>query len=423
MNDMLVVTLGVTLVVTLVVFLFVLTWIMNLLIRSTEKQTRLSAVNLNNIESDVNYATKPVIDQNFSTASGVLNNQSFHRLMADEKNLIVLENQRLAKELSLVQSQLTDSHSKVKQFRIESSVTSKSKLEKQKNLITNMTVKNLRLTDANSRLRRKVEDRDRIISHLTSSEIEKNLVLDRERLVNELSLELEEKKRLMTDIDMTEKMKNLRLTNDDSRLRRKIEDRDKIIASSRAIEKNLVLDKERLANELSLVQSQLTDSHSKVRQFHIELATTKSELEKQKNVSTDMTVKNIRLTNDDSRLRRKIEARDKIILAGRRELEELKEKADDDLATATIELESRNRTISELETEKIRLVENDSQLRRQLEEADLLLQSSQSEMEELRVSLNHQTYTIEHLQDQVKSLNEKKKRKKPLGNWQKWKIR
>jgi hypothetical protein len=228
MNDML--------VVTLVVFLFVLNSILfiNLLSRSTEKQTRLSAVNLNNIESDVNYATKSVIDQNFSTASGVLNNQSFHRLMADEKNLIVLENQRLANELSLVQSQLTDSHSKLRKFRIES-VTSKSKLEKQKNLITDMTVKNLRLTDANSRLRRKVEDRDRIISHLTSSEIEKNLVLDRERLVNELSLELEEKKRLMTD--MTEKMKNLRLTNDDSRLRRKIEDSDKIIASS-AIEKN-----------------------------------------------------------------------------------------------------------------------------------------------------------------------------------------
>jgi chromosome segregation ATPase len=239
--------------------------------------------------------------------------------------------------------------------------------------------------------------------------------------VNELSLELEEKKRLMTD--MTEKMKNLRLTNDDSRLRRKIEDSDKIIASS-AIEKNqIVLENQRLANELSLVQSQLTDSHSKVRQFHIELATTKSELEKQKNVSTDMTVKNIRLTNDDSRLRRKIEARDKIILAGRRELEELKEKVHDDFAKATSELESRNKTISELETENISLVENDSQLRRQLEEADLLLQSSQSEMEELRVSLNHQTYTIEHLQDQVKSLNEKKKRKKPLGNWQKWKIR
>jgi uncharacterized Zn ribbon protein len=414
MNDML--------VVTLVVFLFVLNSILfiNLLSRSTEKQTRLSAVNLNNIESDVNYATKSVIDQNFSTASGVLNNQSFHRLMADEKNLIVLENQRLANELSLVQSQLTDSHSKLRKFRIES-VTSKSKLEKQKNLITDMTVKNLRLTDANSRLRRKVEDRDRIISHLTSSEIEKNLVLDRERLVNELSLELEEKKRLMTD--MTEKMKNLRLTNDDSRLRRKIEDSDKIIASS-AIEKNqIVLENQRLANELSLVQSQLTDSHSKVRQFHIELATTKSELEKQKNVSTDMTVKNIRLTNDDSRLRRKIEARDKIILAGRRELEYLKEKVHDDFAKATSELESQNRTISELETEKIRLVENDSQLRRQLEEADRLLQSSQSEMEELRVSLNHQTYTIEHLQDQVKSLNEKKKRKKPLGNWQKWKIR
>jgi hypothetical protein len=255
--------------------------------------------------------------------------------------------------------------------------------------MTDITEKNLCLTNENSRLWGKI-DRDRIME--SSRAIEKNLVLDNERLKNELSLEIEEKKRLMTD--MKDKMKNLSLAEKDSQLRRKI-DRDKIIASS-AIEKNLIeLDKESLANELSLHQTQLTSNLQMFQNLQEELATTKSELEKQKNVSTDMTVKNLRLTNDDSRLRRKIEARDKIILAGRRELEYLQEKVHDDFAKATSELESKNTTISELETENLSLVENDSQLRGQLEETDLLLQSSQAEMEELRVSLNHQTYTIE----------------------------
>jgi chromosome segregation ATPase len=307
------------------------------------------------------------------------------RIMASnaiEKNLIVLENQRIANELSLVQSQLTDSHSKVKQFRNESA-TIKSELEEKKSLITDMT-------DENSRLGRKIEDKDRTI---------RLIVFDKESLANELSLlqsqltfspnrqmfqnlrdklaatksELENNKRLMTDI--TEK--NIRLKKDDSRLRRKIEERDKIIASS-AIEKNqILLEKERLANELSLVQSQLRDSHSNLHQIvqkvHDELAATKSENENNKRVMTDM------------------------------------------------ELESKNRTISELETEILRWTENDSQLRLQLEETDRLLQSSQAEMEELRVSQTERV--LEHLQDQVKSLEEKKKKwKKPFENFSKWKI-
>ncbi len=49
-----------------------------------------------------------------------------------------------------------------------------------------------------------------------------------------------------------------------------------------------------------------------------------------------------------------------------------------------------NITISELETKNLRLAENDSQLRRK--------------MEELRVSLNNQTDTIEQLLDQMSSL-------------------
>jgi ABC-type phosphate transport system auxiliary subunit len=70
------------------------------------------------------------------------------------------------------------------------------------------------------------------------------------------------------------------------------------------------LEKERLANELSLVQSQLTDSHSNLQMLqkvHDELAATKSELENNKRVMAD------------------------------------------------IEKESKNKTISELETEILRL--------------------------------------------------------------------
>jgi hypothetical protein len=56
-----------------------------------------------------------------------------------------------------------------------------------------------------------------------------------------------------------------------------------------------------------------------------------------------------------------------------------------------------------------------------LEETDRLLQSSQAEMEELRVSQTERV--LEHLQDQVKSLEEKKKKwKKPFENFSKWKI-
>jgi hypothetical protein len=179
------------LAVTILAFVLnlIIMWIMDFFSRPSEIQTRLSAVNLNNIEPDVctkqHVLPRPVINDGFSTASGEdLNNQSFLRLKA-ETNLIVLEKERLSNELSLVQSQLTDSHSKLRQFRIESATT-KRKLEKQKSLITDITEKNLRLTNDDSRLRRKIEDRDRIIA---SSVIENNLiVLENQRLANELSL-------------------------------------------------------------------------------------------------------------------------------------------------------------------------------------------------------------------------------------------
>ena len=82
--------------------------------------------------------------------------------------------------------------------------------------------------------------------------------------------ELEYNKRVITEISEL----NLRLTYDE-------------------------LEKERLKNELSLVHSQLTDSHSQVRQFHDEKETTKCELEEKKRVITDIKKKNLRLTNQD----------------------------------------------------------------------------------------------------------------------------
>jgi hypothetical protein len=118
-----------------------------------------------------NCVTGPVISDRISTPSGEdLNNQSFLRLMAkvNEKNLIVLENERLANELSLVQSQLTDSLSKVRQFHIELATT-KSELEKQKSVITDITEINLRLTNDNSRLERKIKDRDSFIALIASA--------------------------------------------------------------------------------------------------------------------------------------------------------------------------------------------------------------------------------------------------------------
>jgi hypothetical protein len=66
----------------------------------------------------------------------------------DEKNRILLENERLANEISLLQSQMTDSNSKLLMFQIvldELAIT-KSELEKKKSAITDITEINLHLT-------------------------------------------------------------------------------------------------------------------------------------------------------------------------------------------------------------------------------------------------------------------------------------
>jgi chromosome segregation ATPase len=165
----------------------------------------------------------------------------------------------------------------------------------------------------------------------------------------------------------------------------------------KVIEENneILLDKERLTNQVSLLQSQLTDSNSKLRQYqnvHDELATTKSELEETKREMTDITVeKNLRLTNDDSQLRRELEDRP----TNRGELENLQvcleqlDKVNEDLAVAKNEIDSKNKTISDLETENLCLAENVSQVMRKLEDIERLHLSNQAELEKIRVSREH----------------------------------
>jgi chromosome segregation ATPase len=294
-----------------------------------------------------------------------LNNQSFLRLKEDEKNLIELEKERIANELSLVQSQLADSDSKLRQFQNvhDELETTKCELEEKKREITEIKGENLQLTNENSGLWRKIEAKDRVIAYkrvnlekLQNSLEEKKLHKVHEELASsqrvlasknraitklqeqnrESRVELEQLRTCLNEqqLDTRElaiatselesknttiselETENLRLAENDSQLWRNIEDRDKIIASS-AIEKyQILLDKERLENELSQVQSQLADSSSKLQMFqnvHDELAATKSELEETKSLNSANTGENLHLTNENSGLRRTIEDRDKIM--------------------------------------------------------------------------------------------------------------
>jgi chromosome segregation ATPase len=215
--------------------------------------------------------------------------------------------------------------------------TTKSELEGKKIEMTDMTEKNLRLANYDSRLRRKIEDRDRLIAS-SRAELENLRVCLAEQQLNTRELavntrELESKNKTISELEA----KNVTLDENDSQLRRIEEPSTPVIeipeietaclASSRANENNLfVLDKERLENELSLLQSQLTDSSSKLQQYQNvqdELATTKNELEEKKREITDITGENFHLTKENSGLMRKIEARDRLIAYKRTKLQEL----------------------------------------------------------------------------------------------------
>ncbi len=375
--------------------------------------------------------------------------------------LIVLEKESLANELNLLQSQLTDSSSKLQMFQNvhDELETTKNEREEKKSEMTDIIGENLQLTNENSGLRRKIEAKDRVIAYnrakleqlhnsleekklhkvheeLASSQrvlVSKNRTItklqeqNRESRVeleqlrtclNEQQLdtqqfavakrELESKNTTITELEAT----NLSLAENDGRLRRKIEDRDKIIASS-AIEKyQILLDKERLVNELSLLQSQLADSSSKLQMFqivHDELAATKSELEETKSLNSANTGENLHLTNENSGLRRQIEAKDRLIASCRAKVKEYRTCLDEPkLDNIHNELAVSKRNIKELLTKNHRLTESDSQLRRKLEDADCLVLSSKMAVEELQLSLNKQTERVNQLVDQMRTLDQEK---------------
>jgi chromosome segregation ATPase len=301
------------LAVTILAFLFAyVCWdigrdgiFMDLFSRKTDIQTRLSAVNQIKTEPDVSCATKLAMDKGVSTPSGDdLNQQIGLPLMAkdDDQNLTVLENERLKNELSLLQSQLTDSSSKLEMFQNvhDELATTKGELEYSKRVITEISELNLRLT-------------------------------------------YEE------------------------------------------------LEKERLANELSQVQSQLTDSHSKVRQFHIKLETTKSKLEKQKRVITDIKKKNLRLTNQDSRLRREIEKRNRLIAFSQAEVEKLRVSLNNHTDTIGQLLDPRNDEEVDIQVEKPN----------EIPAAIQQVETIQNNLESLKFQPLEAIFTIENLSNEI----------------------
>ncbi|EFX65575.1 hypothetical protein DAPPUDRAFT_264514 [Daphnia pulex] len=357
----------------------------------TESQTRLSAVNLNKIEPDNFCTTKPVIDDGFMTTSeDKLNQQTILRFMAkviEENNQILLEKERLTNQVSLLQSQLTDSNSKLRQYQNvhDELATTKSELEETKREMTDITVeKNLRLTNEDSRLRRELEDRptNRLVS--SRGELE-NLQVCLEQLdkVNEdlavAKSEIESKNKTISDLETD----NLRLAENVSQVRRKMEDIERLHLSNHA-----ELEKLRVSREhISLFTEQQLDKVHKV------LATNSSDLQLKDQTISELERENLRLAESNSQLRRQLEETNLLLVSSEAGLEELKvlrtglqlDKVHEDLAAATREIESKNKIISELITELLRLAENNSQLRRELNDTARLLLSSQSEMEELRL--------------------------------------
>jgi hypothetical protein len=116
------------------------------------------------------------------------------------------------------------------------------------------------------------------------------------------------------------------------------------------------------------------------------------------------------------------------------------DKVHDQLDSSKRALESKNRTISRLKRENLRLAENEKWLRQKMEDGDRLLVSSQSAlqqlreelqlllndlqlrrdtgllwltsklaMEELQLSLNNKTERVEQLLDQMRTLIDQEK--------------
>ncbi|EFX66492.1 hypothetical protein DAPPUDRAFT_116338 [Daphnia pulex] len=281
--------------VTILTLLFnQICWIIDLFNRSIKTGTQLLAVNPKKIELEDNCATKHVINKGlWSTSGDDLKHKSFRRSLEkvmDEINLILLENERLFNELSLLQSQLTDSNSKLEMFQNvndEFAIT-ESELEKNKSVFTNITKINLCLTNDDSQLRQHIEARDTQLSAVNPNKIEPGVLCVSGPVISDgISTTSGD------DLNQPRFLRSMAKMTDEINL--------------------ILLENERLANELSLLQSQLTDSNSKLQMFqnvNDELEITESELEKNKSVFTDITKINLCLTNDGLRLRRQIEERD-----------------------------------------------------------------------------------------------------------------
>jgi myosin heavy subunit len=237
--------------------------------------------------------------------------------------------------------------------------------------------------------------------------------------------ELESKTRTITELEA----KNLSLAENNGRLRRKMEDDDRLLQSSQSALQQLQDELQQLLDNVPQLKQTMEDSgrlllSSKVTIEELQLSLNKqterveqlvNQIRSKNEEVAELSNKNHQLELNDQRLRQIIEETKLLVESSNDELENLRmclaeQQLDKvhELATANCEIESKNKTISELETENLRLAENDSQLRRKMEESDLLLLSSKAEVEELRVSLNNQTERVKHLQDQVKSLDHEK---------------
>jgi hypothetical protein len=189
--------------------------------------------------------------------------------------------------------------------------------------------------------------------------------------------EIDSKNKTISDLET----ENLRLAENVSQMLRKMEDIERIHLSNHA-----ELEKFRVSRKhISLFTEQQLDKLHKV------LDANSRDLQSKNKIISELQTENLRLAENNSQLKRK---NNLLLVSNYAGLEELKvlrtgepqlDKVPEDLAAATREIESKNKIISELVTETLRLAENDSQLRRQLEHSENLLLSSMMSLEELRV--------------------------------------
>ncbi|XP_046635676.1 myosin-6-like [Daphnia pulicaria] len=342
--------------------------------------------------------------------------------------------------------------------------------------MTDIIGENLQLTNENSGLWRKIEAKDRVIAYnranlekLQNSLEEKKLhkvheelassqrvLASKNRIITKLQeqnresrVEMEQLRTCLNEqqLDTRElavatrelesknttiaelEAKNLSLAENNGRLRRKMEDDDRLLQSSQSALQQLQDELQQLLDNVPQLKQTMEDSgrlllSSKVTIEELQLSLNKQterveqlvdQIRLKNEEVAELTNKNHQLEQNDQRLRQIIEETKLLVVSSNDELENLRvciaEQQSDkvhELAIANCEIESKNKTISELETENFRLAENDSRLRRKMEDSDLLLLSSKAEVEELRVSLNNQTERVKHLQDQVKNLDQEK---------------